>query len=488
MDTNDAIARLLENQNRLLGALLKERGVDLASLSGLHTKAPASINTATLLFGTGGIFSTPGLEPDVITAYVRPKGISPRLPLLPSVNEQPRFASLTGYTATSGSEAVYPCDDNPAGYVNGCNLTARFGRLARDTQTIEFDKVMLQARGGLTTDLTLRGRVLGLTDFNPSAASESDILNVGTASEMVTAGVNMERTLSRQMWQGVTTNDTAGDGYKEFPGLDVQIATGQVDADTGIACPALDSDVKDFNYNLVGGTGLDIVEYVSMLEFYLRYNAMQMGLDPVEWIVVMRPELWQELTAAWPIKYNTNRATAVPNNATLFIDGRDNVTDRDRMRRAMTIDINGNNYPVIVDTGIAEATNITNANVPAGSYASSIYMLPLSIIGNFPVLYREHVDYRQGARDLALMRNLPSLWTDAGQYSWVLEQNKWCLKLSVKTEQRVVLRTPQLAGRIDNVLYSPLQHLREPDPSSPYHYDGGVSMRAASTVNAVWLS
>ena len=59
-------------------------------------------------------------------------------------------------------------------------------------------------------------------------------------------------------------------------------------------------------------------------------------------------------------------------------------------------------------------------------------------------------------------------------------------KLSLKTEQRIVLRTPQLAGKIQNVKYVPLQHLRSSDPASPYHRDGGVSLRNERTAYAVW--
>ena len=72
-------------------------------------------------------------------------------------------------------------------------------------------------------------------------------------------------------------------------------------------------------------------------------------------------------------------------------------------------------------------------------------------------------------------------------WSWAIENLNWCFKLKLKTEQRVVLRTPQLAGRIDNVRYTPLQHLREPQPTSPYWSDGGVSLRQTTTDYAVWL-
>jgi hypothetical protein len=342
------------------------------------------------------------------------------------------------------------------------------------------DKVMLKVNRGDFTDLILRGSVLGMTDLIPSGMDQGRILDVITMSEMVNTAVQTERKLVSQIWQGSFLVPT------EFPGLDVQIATGQRDADTGTLCPALDSDVKDYNYALIGST---IVEYLSMLEFYLRNNAMRMGLDPVQWVVVMRPELWFELTAMWPCAYNTTKCTTnVTANSTVFIDGRDNVMERDNMRNGLYIDINGNRYDVILDTGIFEHTNINNANVPAAHYASSIYMVPLTITGGFPVTYREYVDYRQATPDVSLLRNREDFfWTDSGMYSWFIEQIKWCYKLGLKTEQRVILRTPQLAGRIDHVRYNPLQHIRDHDPDSPYWYDGGVSLRnPIGTPYAVW--
>lgn len=474
--------------DRLLAEVLGKQTALLEALAG-EKATPAAIGTAPLLFGAGGVFTVPGTEPDVITAHVRPHGLLTELDRFPSVIEQPRYATITGFTATTGSEATNPCDDNPAGYMKGCYLTAQFGRLARDTQTIEFDKLMLRLHAGITTDLTLRGRLLGLGNVDPAGLSEADVLNIVTMAEMVGVGVQMERTLSTHLWQGSPANNTAGGGYKEFPGLANQVATGQVDADTGNACPALDSDVKDFNYNDVCGTSPSIVEYLSMLEFYLRYNAERMGLDPVRWVLVMRPELWFELSACWPCAYNTNRcANAVIGSASrVFIDGRENVAERDRMREAMTIDVNGNTYDVVSDVGIFEHNNINNGNLEAGQYASSIFMIPLTITGGFPVTYMEHVDYRRGAQDLALLRGMENFWTDRGLYSWAFEDQKWCYKLSVKTEERVVLRTPQLAGRIDNVMYEPLQHLRSPYPDSPYHYDGGASLRDTPSLNAVWL-
>lgn len=447
-----------------------------------HTKTPANFSTGVRLHGSGGLFSGPGLERDVITAHIRPYGIASQLPLLPSVNEDPRFATLTGFSDDIGSNPTYACQDAPTGYLKGCNLTARFGMLRRDTNTIDMNDVMRKINRSDFTDLVLRGRILGLTDLVPSGMNEGQVLDIMTMAEMISVAVRTERELTRQIWQGVTTV------LHEFPGLDVQIATGQKDADTGTACPSMDSDVKNYGYALLGA---NIVTYLSQLEWYLKYNASNMGLDPVQWVIAMRPDLWYELTAMWPCAYNTNRcSTFVTTNSTVFIDGRENVADRDAMRNGMYIDINGTRYPVVLDTGIFEHNNQNNANVPAGNYASSIYMIPLTIQGGFPVTYREYLDYRQAQPDVSLLRGFESFfWTDQGVYSWAIETVKWCYKLALKSEQRVVLRTPQLAGRIDAIRYAPMQHLRDADPDSPYWVDGGVSIRnVVTTPYAVWTS
>lgn len=453
----------------------------------LHTKTPANFSTFTPLHGPGGIFSVAGIERDIITAHMRPMGITSILPRLPSVFVDPRFGSITGFTAVSGSQPDYACEDAPTGHMKGCNLTARFGRMRFDTQTIDVDDVVLRLHRGDFTDLMLKGQLLGMTGLTPSGLNQQSVTNLVTMSEMVIVGVNFERELNRQTWQGVTTV------AHEFPGLDVQIATGQKDADTGTYCPALDSDVKDFAYDLIDGTGRDIVEYLSMLMRYLNYNAFSMGLEPVTWVIVMRPDLWQELSAIWPCRYNTTKCTVKDTDnidAVPSIDAAVMTQQRDAMRQGLYIDIEGRRYQVVLDTGIFEHNNVNNANCAAGEYASSIYAVPMTITGGFPVSYMEYVDFRQAQADVKMLNGMNQFfWTDNGFYSWAYEQTKWCYKVAGKVEPRVVLRTPQLAGRIDAVKYSPLQHLRDTDPSAAYFMDGGTSLRPGlSTPYAAWTS
>lgn len=467
---------------------------------GMHTKTAGTTNTAPLLFGDTGLFTTQGLEPDIITAYVRPQGLSAVLAdrghVFPSIMEQPVLGLITGIQDDGAAAVAEPCDDAPTGYIKGCNLFFQFGRLHFDTATIEFDQIFTQLNSGVNTDLRLRGRLLGMNEGDfPRGLNENDVVSVVVGSEMVKVGMLMARGtnnqvgLTRQMWQGDPDNNTAGGGYQEFPGLDSQITTGHVDAQTNITCPAVDSDVKDFNYGNISGAGAeDIVWYMSTMEAYLRHNATRMGLDPVEWVVVMRPELWDELTQVWPVAYNSNRgADILAGNTRLTLDASDMTAQRDAMRAQMRIAINGRNYVVVTDDGISEQTNINDANVPAGSYASSIYFVPLTINGNFPVTYMEYKDYRVGMAQMQALMGKQTFWTDGGTFSWALDPiRKWCFKMSAKTERRIILRSPQLAGRIDHVLYAPLQHFREPFADSPYLADGGASTRAANSLNAVW--
>lgn len=439
------------------------------------TKTPATAQSATPLHGIGGIFSTSGLDREVITAHVRPRGIASVIPAIASIDERPKFGIITGYSATTGEEPENACEDAPSGYMKSCVLTNQFGLVRRDTKTIDFDKTMVRINRGDFTDLRLVGSVLGLSGLNPRALNQDQILSVITMSEMVGAAIQAERKLVKDFWQG--TIGTTGSN-----GLDVQINTGIVDADTGVPCPAVDSDVKDFTYaNIDGSDGKSIVEHVTMLEYYIFHNAERMGLTPFTGAFVMRPELWAELSAIWPCQYNTNRcATAVMgNNSQVIIDGRENQAEINAMRANMTIQVNGRTYPVIIDDGIVEETPGDGNPLAGGEYASSIYFVPLTVSGGFNVLYREYLDYNSGVANanVALLRGANTFWTDGGMYAWAYEQLKFCYKLALKTEQRIILRTPQLAGRIQNVKYAPLQHLRSPFSESPYFFDGGVSYR-----------
>lgn len=472
---------------RLVGALEKFENVDPAKE--MHQKVVGSTHAGALLTQPGGMFSIAGIEQNVVSTHVAPMGLGAALPAFGNNIDDPRYGFVTGFDADIGSEATNPCDDAPFAYMKSGTLTAAFGRVMRQTQTIEIDKLLHQKRGA-STDLRLIGSVLGRSvGMDVDSMNEQDILDLVVQNEMVSVGVSFERKLGKLMWQGAITNNTAGGGYKEFPGLDNQIATGQVDAETNTAMPAADSFILDFNFNDVDGVALDIVEYVSMMEWYLYDLATRTNMLPIRWAIVMRPELWFELSAVWPCRYLTHRCTTADNSNPMVINDENNVRLRDAMRDGMFMDVNGRRYPVITDDGIFEFTNVNNANVPAGQFASNLYFVPLTIRGNFPVTYFEFIDYRGVQAQMAPLgqgNRVVPFWTDSGRFLWVYRPNAYCFDLQAKVEPRVVLRTPHLAGRIDHIKYSPLAHLRDSDPASSYFKDGGVSFRTGTTSYAVW--
>lgn len=468
------LLQFLEKQNAVMDKISQRLDSNLE-------KTVSTSNNANLLHGSTGLFGTPGLERDVITAHVRPYGISATLPFLASTTEDPRFPSITGFGDVSGSQPATVCADAPVGYMKGANLTAKFGLKRFDTNTIDIGKVIARKNRGDFTDLVLRGRLLG--DNVGTNLTEDGILNIVTKSEMVIVGVSFERALNQDYWQGTVAGGT-------FPGLDVQVATGHMDADTATLAPSLDSLVMDFGSSAVDSATKDIVEYVSSMEYNLQRRALDMGLNPASWKFYMRPDLWFELSAIWPCRYMTNRCTTSGGTNTVTINDGSGVQVRDDMRNGMYIWVNGNKYDVVTDTGIYEKNSTNSAGLAKGEYASSIYMLPQSIVGNFPVLYVEYLDFRDGLamQNESILRGMNEFWTDNGIYSWAVEQNKWCYKIGGRTEQRIVLRTPHLAGKLQNVKYTPLQHLRDSDPKSPYWADGGVSMRSSTGGSAVWNS
>jgi len=474
MDLNEVIA--------LLGAVQQKSGE-----GNMRFKAPASTDTSNGIYVPGGLFTTYGLENDVVSTHVTPRGIGSVAPAVPGNIDDPRFPFLLGWADDYGSEQDGPCDDAPKTYMKGGTLTAQWGRITRQTETIEITS-QLHMQRGVNTNLRLLGEMMGM-DTLVNNDFPANPLDVTVAAEMVGVGVSLERALARMTWTGSPANNTAGGGYAEFPGLDNQIATGHVDAVSNTAMPAADSLIMEYGYNYVDGAVLDIVEYLSAMEYYMFRLADTTRLAPVTWAVCMRPELWQYVSMVWPCRYLTNRCTTASNSNPMVINDDANVRMRDQMRQGSYIDINGRRYPVISDDGIFEHTNANNANVPAGSFASSIYFVPLRVRSSFSTLYWEYIDYRQVRTQLAPMgrgAGLTPFWSDSGRFIWALDAVKTCFDLAATIEPRLVLRTPQLAAKLQHVMYTPLEHLRSFDPQSPYWLDGGVSTRSLPTSYAVW--
>jgi hypothetical protein len=445
-------------------------------------KAPTGTPTTNNVHGPGGIFGVAGLDQQVISARIAPRGVAQMLTVNPTVYTDPLYPYITGMEFTNSTQPTGVCDTCVSVETESCIQTAPLGRVCVESKELEINRTFQRINPG-EMDLQLVNSILGQdTSFVPGPSQKESALNMAVAWAMVEAGVGMQNLLTPMVWNGNPGNNTAGGGYKEFIGLDTLIGTNKVDAITGTRCSALDSDVKEFAYNLIGSTDAAgnymIVRFINMVSVYVKHNAERQGLMPVQWAWAIRPEAWQELLEVWPVAYYSTRQLALPAGNTNFIDGAKIAMLREDMRNGMFIDTAAGRFPVVTDDGIFEHDSTNDANVPAGSFASTFYFLPLTYLGNRPATYFEHLDYRQALPEIRSLNETDSYWvTDNGRFMWTQEQLKWCFTVSGKIEPRIVLRTPQLAGKIEHVLYTPVQHLRGFDEDSDYFYKGGVPYR-----------
>lgn len=450
------------------------------------------------MHGPGGLFGVAGLERDVISTRVQPMGLASDLPVKKTVVTNPMFPYITSFGSPTGSNPNGVCDDpKEAGPVSTCIQTAQFGRYSFQTRTIDITRNGQQINRGEFLDLRIMNDPLldnggnGITAPNVAGAPS---LTREVLERMVEVGIAFQNTLVPQLWVGNPANNTAGGGYQEFPGLDILIGTNKFDALTDTACPALNSDIKNFNYGRVdSGTGPgDIVNVVSYLLRYLRWNADQMNMSPVTWSIVMRPELFYELTAVWPCAYMTYRCNPTNNGTnSVVVASNDQLQMRDDMRNGQYLIADGIRYPVILDTGIHESTNTNNNRVSNTCFASDIYVVPRTVRGGIASTYWEVLDYSQTAMialaDGSAGGGFNDFWTDGGRYIWHRKTPvNWCLQWLAMIQPRVILLTPHLAGRITNVQYCPLQHTRDAFPTDPYFIGGGVTSRPGPSLNSDW--
>ena len=446
--------------------------------------------------GPGGFMSTPGLENPVISTHIRPSGLDEYLPIAPATTVNPLYPVFTGVTDETGTEPATVCDDGPTALMKGATMTAVFGRLIRSTPILDKGQLAETVRGQ-NTELRLladRGAPGGRLMLGGREIPADEIFRSATAGAMFVVATIIQRKLNKMIWSGnPATNNPALDGYREFPGLDIQIGTGRVDAMSGVAVASLDSYVKNANYATLAE--YNIVAHLQDMEYRLRTRAENL-FGSAEFALVMRPEMWNELTALWPIQYNTQAGGFVlPNltNVSVSINADSVVTARDEMRRSRRITINGYSYPVILDHGIGEenpdTVGLTPGSLNPGEYSSTIYMVPLTVAGGFQALRMEYLDFRIGiAQERAAGLDTGLVWTDDGRYIWSAKEEHTCFSFRARIEPRIILQTPHLAGKIQRLVISPMSHIEDPDPSSPYHVNGGLSVRPTETLFTPWSS
>lgn len=454
--------------------------------------APGGPTSTGYIHGPGGLFAFPGVDQEVFSTVVGPRGILGQLPSRASVDTNPLFAVLTGIADATGAEKTEVCDDAPvAGIMSACRLWSPFGRYERQTAQIEINRLGQRVDRADPMDLRLIGTPLstslGAFSAGPGDLSMAGVLQNEVSARMMELATVLHRLLSLQLWSG-NPNNNNGDAYREMTGFGVLVNTGNRDAVTGTLCPSVDSDVKEFNYQCVQNSGSELVEALTYMARFLRELALRTGVTPVRWVFVMRPELFWEITAVWPCAYLTYRCTFDSEAARVLVDGAEQVRMRDEMRAGSYLLIDGIRYEVVTDDGIPFETQTTNAAVPAGNVVSDIFLIPMSILGGRAVTYLEYMDYGNPSID-ELIGMLPQgAFVREGPWLTTWKYRNWCVQGQTKTEPRLILRTPWLAGRLNHVCSTSFQFPRQPFPNEPYYVNGGVTATQGPSYYSLWQS
>jgi hypothetical protein len=442
-----------------------------------HT-TPTGTPTAVMGHGRGGLFSHFALEKPIFSAMQLPiAGLQSLLPTRPTNTVDPLYGIMTGVTDTTGSEPYGVCDDPPyAGLMKLCMHWAPLGRYSRMTREFELDAFGKVQDRGDHLDLQLMnnpfaGSNQSMTPTVPGVPGNPMVNDVLKGLfEFATA---WSRDFARQLYAGNPVNNTVGLGYKEFYGLDILINTGYRDAISGVVCPAADSYIKSFGNLDVSSNCATMVSELTWAMRHLRDISSRTGLDPATWVLAMRPMLFYLVTECWPCAYYTNKCTTAAGSEGV-IDAVDGTNLRDDMRNGSYLLIDGVRVPVVQDEAIAET------NVGAGVYSSSVYIVPLTVLGGTPVTLMEYFDYStpngfQAAAQAFAPEGSYSI-SDGGRFAWHKKPpTNWCVQMLAKTEPRVLLLTPYIAGRITNIRYTPRVHERDWDPDGTYYVNGGTS-------------
>lgn len=438
--------------------------------------------TTNLMHGPSGIFGTAGAERDVFGSRVKPRGLLSVLPARGTPDTHPITYYLTGFTDESGDEPSAPCTECvKAGNIKACRQGTTFGMICRETDELNVSDIGRRTNRGEMFDLRLVNDPL-LNDSSlwvPTSVPKAvrDVLNREVLARMLTLGVAFENKLAPLVFTGNPANNV-GTGYAEYLGLESLVTTGHTDVLDQTSCPSLDSDIKDMNYTAVETDAATLFAYMTMVYRYVKHNAETMGFMPVQWAWVMKDSLFRKLADYWPCVYASFRCNASDNDVTNNVDGMRMKAMADEMYTGQFLQIDGVRVPVILDDAIPyEKNGDAGSELPSGTFASDIYLLPFTVRGGQQVLFMEYYDYAggvmQGARDGRLTPN--EFWTDGGRFLWTVNRTRWCVNWAAKIEPRLRLLTPHLAGRLQNVQWTPLQAFREPFPTQGYFVDGGIT-------------
>jgi len=216
-----------------------------------------------------------------------------------------------------------------------------------------------------------------------------------------------------------------------------------------------------------GASARNITVAVSELVRAAKNRARKMGYGPnVTWYFLMREEAFHRVVEEYSCSYATYRCDSTNAGQPFNTDTTATNNLRMQMMTGQYLLVDGVPVPVVFSEGIPQ----TNED---GTFTSDIYLVPdtwngrkLTYLEYFPMDNRYATEFRgfADADDIAVLNN--GLWI-AGVNSTGL-----CKEYEFGAKMRLIMETPFLAGRLDNVSYYFTTEIRNALPGSSFYADG----------------
>lgn len=431
-----------------------------------------------------GIFSSPGVRPERFSTIMRPLSIARMLigdgALMRSEYVNEILEVMTGVTAFSGTNATGFCGNPPtAGQAKVSQQVYQFGSWSMKTNLNAIPLI-----GQLRNRADVPGRILNAgPESNPLIP---DIMYQLTDTrsqlqyELFLLGVELERSLEKVLIGGnssLASTSTNSGWIQEFNGLDAQIKTGYTDFPTGKLSPALDSIVENWGNQLVGGTqtstGRNIVQLIADTYFGLLQKAAKVGMEGFEMAIVMRSEFFRALTDVYACSYATARCVNTNAGQPQMVDQQVVNDLRLEMLNGQYLLIEGVKVPVVFSSGMAFN------QVAATQYVTGFYFVPINWAGR-PLIRLEYFPMdNQYANEYASFLNAERYRVlNNGLFLVGYRSNGLCDEYIFASKMRMILETPFLAARVDNINFSYVVQSGSAYPGETSLYaNGGVTYR-----------
>lgn len=456
--------------------------------------------------GQFGLFNMPGSLPSIYSAIIKGESLANDLPIVQGIFNVEGYNAEVGMSTlvtgvTSGgldswsNQPTEPCAEPPkGGLLKLCTMVFPYGKVWGGTDKLDITEIGSVVHRDEPVGFQLMNNPMTDSILAPTNPMAGGSLEVEQYRRVWLSLFTLTRLVNQLVWTASPTNNT--NNAKQWVGMQTQVNTGNKrDAFTGQICTAANSVVFDAQYTSIDEDPVGVYRLLEETYRHVKYNARQSGLDPVVCKLVVQEDLFKKLTRSVPVTEHLHALVTMVRSAE-FGAGRINIAANDataygqRMYDERFIPIDGDMVPVVIDTFIPEDNVTTNPNLLAGEFSSDAYFIPYTVLGGIPVTGWDFKTWNN--RDLQAIQSqfrYPQYEVmDGGRSLWFNFEQIGCIQTAYVIAPRLVCFTPQVAGRVQNIAYTPILHVRSWSPDSQYFLDGGRTNSPSESFYNSWSS